>query len=786
MNNPVESEEKQEKKKENSNFQQEHEKSLGLISQLVRYAPTGGSLWILGSFIKEQDWLSTLITFPLMVIMVAWSAYSKSFLLKIQERMKERGKEDADSLMAQFQKLDSAIKEAIKWQLAGVEDKYLKSQGNACLYYTTEGSQSTFKPLLKDVFIPLELSGDFFRDSTGEDIPTPRGYQWDKQLIIESQKDGLTIWDIFKRLPKNSAYRNLAILAWGGYGKTTLLRHIAYTYAKKKLPRGVPKLLPVLLLLRKWQRVIAEEKPDLTVLIEEHHIPSLPEGKNFKRPKNWAKNLLSQNKFLIMFDGFDEVKEEWRESVSKWLGQMMHNYPGAYFILTSRPAGYKSYKPENKPNTLRLKAFNEEQRERFINKWYLSRERQISAEPDNPVVKQTAEQKSANLVKQLKERSELNDLAKNPLLLNMIVNLHSVAPTDTSDLSRPIQLPQRRTELYREIFRLQLGDRPLVKQINMCFDADEAQQILQDFALYMVKENKSNIDDKQLKGQVEKPIHKLDESIEADLFIKQIVEVSELLVKKDENYEFSHLSFQGYLAAKEIIRTEQEDLLINNWDKSWWRETILLYGAQVNPSNLIRNLLQQKNQDAAILAKEIIKESPRKIDPQIEAEIQNLEQSVSKLLYEQLENYLKNGQWQKADRETYRLMTLAMGKEEDQLLDSEDFLNFPCEDLRTINQLWLKYSNGKFGFSVQKEIYESLGGTREYNYETWKNFCNSVGWRKGEKWLSYNQLTFNLNALKAHLPRPPVPGKVVRDIGGSIRVGEMGCSFFQRLVTCSI
>ncbi|MDJ0719615.1 MAG: NACHT domain-containing protein [Prochloraceae cyanobacterium] len=587
MNNPVESEEKQEKKKENSNFQQEHEKSLGLISQLVRYAPTGGSLWILGSFIKEQDWLSTLITFPLMVIMVAWSAYSKSFLLKIQERMKERGKEDADSLMAQFQKLDSAIKEAIKWQLAGVEDKYLKSQGNACLYYTTEGSQSTFKPLLKDVFIPLELSGDFFRDSTGEDIPTPRGYQWDKQLIIESQKDGLTIWDIFKRLPKNSAYRNLAILAWGGYGKTTLLRHIAYTYAKKKLPRGVPKLLPVLLLLRKWQRVIAEEKPDLTVLIEEHHIPSLPEGKNFKRPKNWAKNLLSQNKFLIMFDGFDEVKEEWRESVSKWLGQMMHNYPGAYFILTSRPAGYKSYKPENKPNTLRLKAFNEEQRERFINKWYLSRERQISAEPDNPVVKQTAEQKSANLVKQLKERSELNDLAKNPLLLNMIVNLHSVAPTDTSDLSRPIQLPQRRTELYREIFRLQLGDRPLVKQINMCFDADEAQQILQDFALYMVKENKSNIDDKQLKGQVEKPIHKLDESIEADLFIKQIVEVSELLVKKDENYEFSHLSFQGYLAAKEIIRTKQETLLINNWDKSWWRETILLYGAQVNPSNLI-------------------------------------------------------------------------------------------------------------------------------------------------------------------------------------------------------
>ena len=448
---------------EKSRFENEEKATLGFFGNLVRYSPTGGSIGLIISFILGNELLNALFTFPFMIGAVAWAAYSKSFLLQIKEIYEKRGKDDANTLIAQMEKLDKAIKEAIKWQLAGVDDKYLKAQGNACIYYTTEGSNSTFKPLLKDVFVPLELSGDFLREACGDNIPNPRGYQWDKDLVkLMNQREGLTIWDIFKRLPKNPTYHTLAILAWGGYGKTTLLRHITYTYSQKKLLKGVPKLLPVLLLLRKWQTFIIENKPDLVTLIEDNHIPSLPEGNRLQRPPNWIKNLLYQKKLLIMFDGYDEVKEDWREELGEWISTMMNKYNSAYFILTSRPAGYKSYKSENKPNTLRLKAFNEHQRERFIKQWYLSKERQISAEPDNPIVKQTALEKSANLVNTLKEREELNDLARNPLLLNMIVNLHSVAPVDYSDLSRPIQLPQRRSELYREIFRLQLGDRPLV------------------------------------------------------------------------------------------------------------------------------------------------------------------------------------------------------------------------------------------------------------------------------------------------------------------------------------
>ena len=104
MVEPSEPEKKQEQEKEN--FEKEHKTALGIGSQLVRYLPTGGSLWIFGSFILNQDWRAALITFPIMVIMVAWSAYSKGFLLQIQERMDLKGKKGASSLIQQVQKLN--------------------------------------------------------------------------------------------------------------------------------------------------------------------------------------------------------------------------------------------------------------------------------------------------------------------------------------------------------------------------------------------------------------------------------------------------------------------------------------------------------------------------------------------------------------------------------------------------------------------------------------------------------------------------------------------------------
>ena len=119
--------------------------------------------------------------------------------------------------------------------------------------------------------------------------------------------------------------------------------------------------------------------------------------------------------------------------------------------------------------------------------------------------------------------------------------------------------------------------------------------------------------------------------------------------------------------------------------------------------------------------------------------------------YRNLRDLLAAGKWKEADEETAKVMCKVAGREKEGWLDVEHIDKFPCEDLRTIDQLWVKYSNGRFGFSVQKRIYQSLGGTREYNREIWERFGDRVGWRKNGEWLYYN-LTFSTKAPEAHLP----------------------------------
>ncbi|MFK0731066.1 MAG: GUN4 domain-containing protein, partial [Gloeotrichia echinulata HAB0833] len=120
--------------------------------------------------------------------------------------------------------------------------------------------------------------------------------------------------------------------------------------------------------------------------------------------------------------------------------------------------------------------------------------------------------------------------------------------------------------------------------------------------------------------------------------------------------------------------------------------------------------------------------------------------------YTHLQTLLAAGQWKEADRETARLLLKIAKPEKEGRLTIKDIENFPCEDLRTIDKLWIKYSNGHFGFSVQKEIYKSLGGTRKYNIKIWEAFSDRVGWRVNNIWLSYSQITFSINAPIAHLP----------------------------------
>jgi hypothetical protein len=153
--------------------------------------------------------------------------------------------------------------------------------------------------------------------------------------------------------------------------------------------------------------------------------------------------------------------------------------------------------------------------------------------------------------------------------------------------------------------------------------------------------------------------------------------------------------------------------------------------------------------------------SPEKIDSQkidsqkIDSRLKPLEVSLVSAKgvdYRKLRDLLKAKKWKEADKETRFKILKVVNRESEGWLRVEDAKNFSCQDLGTIDKLWVKYSNGKFGFFVQKQIYQSLGCTKEYNRDDYKKFADKVGWRKGGKWLYYSELTFSEKHYTGHLP----------------------------------
>jgi hypothetical protein len=123
--------------------------------------------------------------------------------------------------------------------------------------------------------------------------------------------------------------------------------------------------------------------------------------------------------------------------------------------------------------------------------------------------------------------------------------------------------------------------------------------------------------------------------------------------------------------------------------------------------------------------------------------------------YDKLENFLRLRQWEKADRETSKLINHAAGHNELSGLSYDKIQQIPCETLRRLNQLWINHSGDRFGFSKQRDIYLDCGGQPgQYNPEVWEKFGDQVGWKLSDgSWiLAYKEMQFTLNAPIGHFP----------------------------------
>ncbi len=168
---------------------------------------------------------------------------------------------------------------------------------------------------------------------------------------------------------------------------------------------------------------------------------------------------------------------------------------------------------------------------------------------------------------------------------------------------------------------------------------------------------------------------------------------------------------------------------------------------------MIQPAIKKRYQSATEVLQALGNQSPQP-SPQPSPQTPDSLKSARGVDYTRLRDLLATGEWKEADRETFKVMLKAARREKEGWFDTNSIENFPGDDLRTIDKLWVKYSQGHFGFSVQKKIWLEIGGKVDYDTEC--KLGDRVGWRKRRKgrkdWLSYNDLTFNLQAPRGHLP----------------------------------
>ena len=150
--------------------------------------------------------------------------------------------------------------------------------------------------------------------------------------------------------------------------------------------------------------------------------------------------------------------------------------------------------------------------------------------------------------------------------------------------------------------------------------------------------------------------------------------------------------------------------------------------------------------------------------------------------YGKLQEFLAAGNFRQADQETSSVILEAASKDRE-TFTPEDMQKFPCNILQVVDRIWRNYSQDRFGFSVQLQLYQEVGGNsdtlRAQSGEMLQKLGDRTGWRIDGKWQgdNYENWDFSLAA-----PTGCFPAIWWKSPYGM----KMANYCFLRLITCNL
>jgi hypothetical protein len=452
---------------------------------------------------------------------------------------------------------------------ARVAASYRQWLGEECGYIHLDGlpadtDLSATRLKLERLFVPLKAA--FLPEA--DDHPDAR----------QSLRDTVfSIGEVLEKAP------HLALLAAPGGGKTTLLKRLATAYAFPERCDEVSDSLPQ----RDWLPLVLRCRE----LRDRAHRPIIEllddlarhAGMNFDECALFRESLhasLRAGTALLLVDGLDEISDEGaRLAFSNHLRTFVAMFPQAALVVSSREAGFRLVAGvvASACELARLGPLDEGDVLSLCERWH------VEVVGDNDKVRAEAKE----LGRTIWDNERIRTLAENPLLLTTLLVVKRWVG----------ELPRGRAALYREAIRV------LVRTWNVegyeALDEDEALAQLSYVACAMIEEGKQQIGRKALLDLLQSARRELEAELQfarisPQDFIERIEYRSSLLMQTgyarmdgllQPIYEFRHLTFQEYLAARGYVEEQYRgrdsgrtlaDVLECHFEDERWREVISL------------------------------------------------------------------------------------------------------------------------------------------------------------------------------------------------------------------
>jgi NACHT domain len=377
--------------------------------------------------------------------------------------------------------------------------------------------------------------------------------------------------DAFDAIAK---YRRLMVTGTPGSGKSMLLKRYALSYASRPSTASPDQPVPVLFPLR---RLNEDDRP----LIEQ--MASILEESQFPKPQNFIERSLKDDEgdkdvaLLLLFDGLDEVNSSKRPEVVGKIKSFLRQYD-CWAVITCRTAVYNYEFNEVVNQTLEIQPFTDQDIQSFLYSWRMM----------------PAGKSPQQLFFSLNDKPSIKALARNPLLLTMIVTLYSDLKT--------FELPYSRADFYKNAVDAFLKLNKFREEPN-AYSVPQKRLVLEHLALFnqdsgaVGDQDRISMDFKTIIRETESVLPQLGLAREVSVpLLQEIKDQSGLLIPIDDGtrYQFSHLTLQEYFTASAL--KDDPAGLIDRFkkDQSAWRETVLLWcGLDHESTQLIRSVREE-------------------------------------------------------------------------------------------------------------------------------------------------------------------------------------------------